>query len=84
MPEIQIRVLEILKAFGSVEGLFLIIILILHFAVFGLYKANIKGKQGEIDRMAEDVKDLRKNLIQLMDLYYNDIKSRINKSSHKK
>ena len=60
MPNIQIDVLEILKAVGSVEGLFLIIILILHYAVYRLYRENIKGKQKEINRMAEDVKDLRK------------------------
>jgi hypothetical protein len=68
-------VVDIIKACGPFQGLLLVVIFFLHWMVYRLYMQNIKGKQEEINRMAEDSKDLRKNYKELLELSIEKIKS---------
>lgn len=63
----SIDIIELIKNIGLYKTLFSIILLSCHFFIFKLYNRNLKDKQNEIDRMAEDNRLYRDRFMKLLD-----------------
>lgn len=50
---------ETLKTFGLTRGLFVVFFLGMHIWVYCLYKGRLDDRQREIDRMANEYRELR-------------------------
>lgn len=53
--------------FGIANGLLILFFIFGHYAIWTLYKRNIKGKQEEINRIAAENREYRERFTKLID-----------------
>ena len=57
---------QYLVDFGALDGLLILFFIFGHCGIWKLYNKNIKGKQAEIDRMAQDIRELREYFMKIL------------------
>ncbi len=59
---------QYLESFGPLNGLLILFFIFGHYWIWNLYNKNIRGKQAEINRMAQDIKDYREYFMNILNI----------------